>query len=1174
MKFLHLDLRAFGCFTDALLDLSEEGRRFHLIYGANEAGKSTALRAITCLLYGIPTQTGDNFLHSYGDLRIGAHLLGTDGNSLQFLRRKGNKNTLLDLDEKPLPENALQNFLGGIRQETFSTMFGLDHATLLRGGQDLLEVGGDVAESLFEAGTGITGLHHILKGLEDEAGQLFSPQAKKPQLNKALDAYDKARKDIKPLTAGVWKRQEADLKKKQDDLEALKAELCELNAEKSRLERFQRALPRVASWKKLRADLKALGEVIVLPPSATDDRKEACKTLQESRLRRGDIEKKIDALQQQLDELQVPWALLESADEITRIHAQLDSYRNAIGDLPRVQAEQRGLEADARSILREIRPDLELEQVESLRLTIIQRKGIQRLATQHQTLNEQLRVAKERVRSAGTELENKKKALEETLLPCDSSELRRAVNRAVDQGPLEDQLTEEMERLVTLEEQAAIDLQRLGLWSGTLDELETLALPSLETVENFEDRFSSLKNKQKERENRLAEEREAVGRIERDIQALLRGGEVPTEEELAEARTRRERGWQLVRRAWLDGVDEPEDVGKFDPDRPLANAFEHSVARADDIADRLRREANRVAQLAGLLADRESSEQKRARIQEEIQGLLLEKEKLDREWKAAWDPAGVSPRSPKEMRAWLNRQNTLVEQIRGMREGRRSNTLLERRIQEHRGEIGRALEPLGDPAARGRESLAALIERSRARLEALDEATGWRNDLSKEVKRLTSELKTAEQERDKAWTALSNWQTEWSEAIEVLDLATEPDPDDVPAVLDRLTELFNKVEESRNRSERVEKMESYSRQFEKDVRRLVDSVAPDLADLPVEQAAQQLHILLGRARENEATRKQLKGQLKDRRRELEGCEEAIQKAERRLDELKAQARCDDLEQLEEAEKKSTMFLEWKGNITDVENLLAEDSAGSAVEQLIQEIEGVDGDQLPFQIGELEQRIQELDNERSPLEQQIGSDRAALKAIDGSDAAAAAAEEAQHALAEIRSGAERYLRLRLTGELLRRQIELYREQNQDPVIRRAGEFFARLTLGSFSGLKTGFDEKDNPILLGVRRSGAEVEVVGMSNGTRDQLYLSLRVASLEKQLESGKPLPFIVDDILINFDDERSRATLGVLAELCRKTQILFFTHHARMVELAREIVPGSCLALHDLVQLNPTATKI
>ena len=87
---------------------------------------------------------------------------------------------------------------------------------------------------------------------------------------------------------------------------------------------------------------------------------------------------------------------------------------------------------------------------------------------------------------------------------------------------------------------------------------------------------------------------------------------------------------------------------------------------------------------------------------------------------------------------------------------------------------------------------------------------------------------------------------------------------------------------------------------------------------------------------------------------------------------------------------------------------------------------------------------------------------------------------------------------------------------------------------------------------------------MSTGTRDQLFLALRLASLERQLPMGEPLPFVVDDILVNFDDDRARASLEQLTELARRTQVLFFTHHSRLVELAQQTVPMELLKVHQL----------
>src|SRR4029077_21055610 len=79
-----------------------------------------------------------------------------------------------------------------------------------------------------------------------------------------------------------------------------------------------------------------------------------------------------------------------------------------------------------------------------------------------------------------------------------------------------------------------------------------------------------------------------------------------------------------------------------------------------------------------------------------------------------------------------------------------------------------------------------------------------------------------------------------------------------------------------------------------------------------------------------------------------------------------------------------------------------------------------------------------------------------------------------------------------------------------------------------------------------------------------LYLALRLATLERYVETNPPMPLVVDDILIHFDDDRARAALRALGELSKKTQVLFFTHHARLVELATSTLAVGSVRVHTL----------
>ena len=81
----------------------------------------------------------------------------------------------------------------------------------------------------------------------------------------------------------------------------------------------------------------------------------------------------------------------------------------------------------------------------------------------------------------------------------------------------------------------------------------------------------------------------------------------------------------------------------------------------------------------------------------------------------------------------------------------------------------------------------------------------------------------------------------------------------------------------------------------------------------------------------------------------------------------------------------------------------------------------------------------------------------------------------------------------------------------------------------------------------------VDIEGMSEGTRDQLYLALRLAALDMHLGQAHVLPFVADDLFINFDDKRATAGLEALGELSRKTQVLFLTHHDHLLPLVRNV---------------------
>jgi len=334
--------------------------------------------------------------------------------------------------------------------------------------------------------------------------------------------------------------------------------------------------------------------------------------------------------------------------------------------------------------------------------------------------------------------------------------------------------------------------------------------------------------------------------------------------------------------------------------------------------------------------------------------------------------------------------------------------------------------------------------------------------------------------------------------------------------------------------------------------------------LPLEQAILQLRTMLNQAQNDSTLYNKLSEEYDLLQAEVSTAEKFLKSANEQQDELLRIAKCEKPEDLAATISKSNESQRLQEKISDAQATLGKIGEGVSIEELARQAEEVSADELP---GLIESLADDIDNrinlEINRVSQIVGEESVKVAAMDGSAKAAEAKEKTEEELARIRRLSDRYVRVKLAAKILQQEIERYREEHQDPVLKIASKYFADLTLGSFAGLRTDVDDNGNPILIGIRPDGSWVTVDGMSGGSRDQLFLALRLATLEWRLGTSEPMPFIVDDILVNFDDARSKATLQVLADLSEKNQVILFTHHGQIVEDSRNIKNG-IVQIHEL----------
>ncbi len=1151
MKVLQLDLLAFGPFTDLKLDFSGGEYGLHIVYGANEAGKSSALRALHALLFGIPERTTDVFRHDNTSLRIGGRLRHSDGEELCFVRRKGRRNTLLGTDGQPLGDEALDRYLAGVEGGLFKTMFGINHERLVEGSQAILQDSGEVGQSLFSAGLGGAGIRGIITELDAEADELFRPRGQNPAINRAVAEYEAARKDVrnKALSGRDWFEHDRALRRAEKQQHELVQELAKLSTERDGKKRLLLALPNLNRRNHELAQVEGLSSVNLLSEDFPERRRKTVAELEGAREALAGSRAELERSRTKAQDISVPDPVLERADEITNLHQRLGSHRKAVRDRSKLEGQLEQLRIDAEALVVQLRPGASLEDVVSLRPTTALRSRIGELASLYTTNVS----SRDHARKHLADLEERRRktvvAIEEAEDERDGAELARTVAAARRQGDLEDLLGKAVSRRDVDAAQIDVDLERLNMGESTAEELERAALPSAETIDRFEGKLLKIEDE----EHRLVEGLEATRcsarEDRRQIEELQRGGNVLSEHDLKNAREQRDQCWQLVRRAWTTGEDVTQEAKHFDAELDLADAYEKSVHGADEVSDRLRREADRVAKMAELIARVAETTEQQSRLEVRRGETSEHLERTRSEWKGLWSGAGVEAGSPREMRAWTSRKDRLVERIENHREHDAGVRRVAGLIAGHRSALSAALEGLKEARAADGESLDVLLDRCIDVTGQIDDTRRRRLGFEQRRTELDGEILLAQSDLEGANDAVRDWQTEWAAVVKTLGLTGDSLPAEAAAVLEGLDDLFSKTTEIQGKDRRIQSIDRDAREFEQELKVLVEGVARELAAIRPEEAAERLNSMLSEAKSDAAILKSLKEQIDAAKDACAEAEQTIEFTSRRLSELCAEAGCSGPDELPEAEQRSADLRSARSKLLAVEEQLVEQS-GLALEMLIAEAEGANSAELQVEINELDRRIAELEEQRSGLDQDIGSERQILEAMDGGDQSAVAAERAQSKLAEIRTQVHRYMRLRLASAVLQREIERYRSQNQAPLLRRAGELFAALTVGSFDRLETAYDKNDQPILEGVRESGTSVGVAGMSSGTRDQLYLALRLASLEKYLLAGEPMPFVVDDILMSFDDRRAAAALQVLGELSRRTQVLFFTHHQRLVELA------------------------
>ena len=1148
MRFSELRLIKYGHFDTCTLTFPAGETDLQFVYGPNEAGKTTTLSAIRDLLFGFGRKTSHDYRFDRTLLRVGAVISGEAGD-LAVRRRKGDVRTLLDEAESPLPDSVLVPHLHGYDAEAFERMFSLDHARLRRGGSEIVAGEGAVGEAIFSAGAGLAGIARLCDELEDEAKGIWArTSAQGRRYYVAQSAHDEARARLREalVRATRWDAARREFERAAAAVEDAQSEFERTLAEHSALERKRRLVLPVSQLLERRRSLSELGDVPELPADAGETCRSCLADMETAGVRRQVAEEAGDAADRELAGLAVPQRLIAAAEPIEALRERKSVIADYVSDLPRRRATR---DADV-ARLRGLQADLEwpAEGAADTRARLPARAKsaeVRELVERRAGLDERLAAARRTAAQASEDAARLSRRREALGVPVEVSAATVTSRRLRAAGNLDEAVLKARCGAAQLEGQLQSALSRLAPWTGTAGDLRDLPLPGEAEVTAASDALEGAGRDADRAETALAAAQAKVEVTTLALRQAMEAGDPVLPETVVAARRSRDEAWRGLRRSLLDGVPLPAPPSEV-------QHYEEEVEGADRVSDRRTETSESAAMALARRQDLESAELAAAQARSHREGALGIHTEALHAWRALIGSVG-SDFDVAGFQAWRGRARdalALADRLEAAREEvEQAETVLRAATSEAVAlAAGLGIEPCG-------RGVAALLDEVDARIAEASTAKAERGALERQVEAAEAIVERARRELGAVEVDLAEWQETWALRVAEANLGEGTRFSLVRerlALLDEVREITGAIVDMERR---IDSMEDEIARFGCDVEELAVTAGvplPEGADCLARLAAL-LHALeTGKRLDRQRT--ELIATRSKAAEAVALADAEIRTAEARLRPLLEVAGVSEPREIIPIVERSSRARGLAGEVAQLEDQVLAAGDGGALPALVELARSADPDQLAAEsermgniLGDLRSKLQQLAEDKQRHE-------SAFREIDdGPDAAVAEADMVQ-ARAEMEFQAEAYVERRAEALLLRWAMERFRRERQAPLLRAASEIFSRLTLGRYAGLDVVIDDR-NGQLIGLLSGGSQtVPAARMSDGTADQLYLALRLAAVREAVGAGARLPFIADDLFINYDDERAAAGFRELAELAKVTQVLFLTHHEHLLEVAGQAI--------------------
>jgi hypothetical protein len=278
---------------------------------------------------------------------------------------------------------------------------------------------------------------------------------------------------------------------------------------------------------------------------------------------------------------------------------------------------------------------------------------------------------------------------------------------------------------------------------------------------------------------------------------------------------------------------------------------------------------------------------------------------------------------------------------------------------------------------------------------------------------------------------------------------------------------------------------------------------------------------------------------------------SVEEAQRALDEQLAATGDADLGELRVRAQAAAERREIADRVREVrERLVTLAGSQLVADELLDESATLDLAAVAIECGESSARLAAVEDEERAVHAGIGELTAHIRGLEASAALGAARQELAALQGQAHALARTWATTALAGRLLAETRRRYERERQPDVVRSAQAYFRQITNGRYERISAPPGDASVRVET---ESGEQLLPSELSRGTVEQLYLSLRFGLIEEFARHAEPLPVVMDDILVNFDEERAGRAASAIGQLAATHQVIFFTCRT---ETANALDPG------------------